>query len=331
MGLLLSITTYIWVGIAVVIILLLGFLFALLPFGLWFKALVSGAYIGIFQLTGMKLRKVNLNLLVDSYITAVKAGVKISIVDLETHYMAGGHVERVVDALITAHGAKINLTVENAKAIDLANRDILQAVQNCVVPIVITTPFISAVACDGIELKVKARVTVRYNIEKLIGNAGEDTIIARVGEGVVTAVGSAKSHKLVLENPDSISKTVLSKGLDKGTVYDILSIDIADIDVGRNIGAKLQAERAEADVQIATARAENRKAMAIATEHEMRAKTQEMKAKLLNAESDVPKAISMAFRAGNIGVMDYYRMQNVLSDTNMRNSVANSGGDNNNI
>ena len=331
MGLLLSITTYVWVGIAVVIILLLGFLFALLPFGLWFKALVSGAYIGIFQLTGMKLRKVNLNLLVDSYITAVKAGVKISIVDLETHYMAGGHVERVVDALITAHGAKINLTVENAKAIDLANRDILQAVQNCVVPIVITTPFISAVACDGIELKVKARVTVRYNIEKLIGNAGEDTIIARVGEGVVTAVGSAKSHKLVLENPDSISKTVLSKGLDKGTVYDILSIDIADIDVGRNIGAKLQAERAEADVQIATARAENRKAMAIATEHEMRAKTQEMKAKLLNAESDVPKAISMAFRAGNIGVMDYYRMQNVLSDTNMRNSVANSGGDNNNI
>ena len=331
MGLLLSITTYIWVGIAVVIILLLGFLFALLPFGLWFKALVSGAYIGIFQLTGMKLRKVNLNLLVDSYITAVKAGVKISIVDLETHYMAGGHVERVVDALITAHGAKINLTVENAKAIDLANRDILQAVQNCVVPIVITTPFISAVACDGIELKVKARVTVRYNIEKLIGNAGEDTIIARVGEGVVTAVGSAKSHKLVLENPDSISKTVLSKGFDKGTVYDILSIDIADIDVGRNIGAKLQAERAEADVQIATARAENRKAMAIATEHEMRAKTQEMKAKLLNAESDVPKAISMAFRAGNIGVMDYYRMQNVLSDTNMRNSVANSGGDNNNI
>ena len=331
MGLLLSITTYIWVGIAVVIILLLGFLFALLPFGLWFKALVSGAYIGIFQLTGMKLRKVNLNLLVDSYITAVKAGVKISIVDLETHYMAGGHVERVVDALITAHGAKINLTVENAKAIDLANRDILQAVQNCVVPIVITTPFISAVACDGIELKVKARVTVRYNIEKLIGNAGEDTIIARVGEGVVTAVGSAKSHKLVLENPDSISKTVLSKGLDKGTVYDILSIDIADIDVGRNIGAKLQAERAEADVQIATARAENRKAMAIATEHEMRAKTQEMKAKLLNAETDVPKAISMAFRAGNIGVMDYYRMQNVLADTNMRNSVANSGGDNNNI
>ncbi|MBQ9791977.1 MAG: flotillin-like protein FloA [Clostridia bacterium] len=331
MGLLLSITTYVWVGIAVVIILLLGFLFALLPFGLWFKALVSGAYIGIFQLTGMKLRKVNLNLLVDSYITAVKAGVKISIVDLETHYMAGGHVERVVDALITAHGAKINLTVENAKAIDLANRDILQAVQNCVVPIVITTPFISAVACDGIELKVKARVTVRYNIEKLIGNAGEDTIIARVGEGVVTAVGSAKSHKLVLENPDSISKTVLSKGLDKGTVYDILSIDIADIDVGRNIGAKLQAERAEADVQIATARAENRKAMAIATEHEMRAKTQEMKAKLLNAESDVPKAISMAFRAGNIGVMDYYRMQNVLADTNMRNSVANSGGDNNNI
>ena len=331
MGLLLSISTYIWVGIAVVVILLLGFLFALLPFSLWFKALVSGAYIGIFQLTGMKLRKVNLNLLVDTYITAVKAGVKVDIVDLETHYMAGGHVERVVDALIMAHGAKINLTVENAKAIDLANRDILQAVQNCVIPIVITTPEISAVACDGIELKVKARVTVRYNIEKLIGNAGEDTILARVGEGVVTAVGSAKTHKLVLENPDSISKTVLSKGLDKGTVYDILSIDIADIDVGRNIGAKLQAERAEADVQIATARAENRKAMAIATEHEMRAKTQEMKAKLLNAETDVPKAISMAFRSGNIGVMDYYRMQNVLADTNMRNSVANSGGDNNNI
>ena len=261
----------------------------------------------------------------DCYINAIKAGVKLKLNDLETHYMAGGNVERVVEALIVAHGAKINLTVDNAKAIDLANRDILLAVQNCVTPIVITTPPISAVAGNGIELIVKIRITLQSDIEKLIGGASEQTIIARVGEGVVAAVGSTKNHQLVLENPDSISKAILTKGLDKDTAYEIISIDVADIDIGRNVGAKLQAERAEADVQIANARAEERRAMA--AEQEMKAKTQEMKAKLLSAEADVPKAISMAFKSGNIGVMDYYRMQNIQADTNMRNSIGNKGGD----
>lgn len=326
MNLMLGAGLWIGVSIAVVLIIIVAIFFGVVPVNVWTKAFLSNAYIPARKLIGMKLRNVDVGLIVGCYINAKKAGVDISIQDLETHYMAGGNIERVVDALIVAHGAKIKLTVENAKAIDLANRDILLAVQNCVTPVVITTPPISAVACDGIELICKVRITLQSNIEKLIGGAGEETILARVGEGVVTVVGSAKTHQLVLENPDAISKTVLSKGLDKGTAFQILSIDIADIDIGRNIGAKLQAEQAEADVQIANAKAEERKAMAIAAEQEMRARTQEMKAKLVSAESEVPLAISEAFKAGNIGVMDYYRMQNIQADTSMRNSIGKNGG-----
>lgn len=312
---------YVWIAVLGVVVILIAIFIGIVPIGVWIKAMVSGAHISAIRLIGMKLRHIEVSMVVDSYINAKKAGVQLTIDDLETHYMAGGNVERVVDALITAHGAKIDLSVETAKAIDLANRDILAAVKQSVNPVVITTPEISAVAKDGIELRVKARVTVQSNINKLIGGAGEDTIIARVGEGIVTTVGSSISHEDVLENPDLISKTVLDKGLDSGTAFTILSIDIADIDVGRNIGAKLQAERAEADMQIAQAKAEERRAMAIAAEQEMRAKTQEMRANLLNAESEVPRAISTAFTNGQIGVMDYYKMQNILADTNMRNSL----------
>ena len=326
MNLLLGSGLWIGLGIVLALIVLIAIFFAIVPVNVWTKSLLSNAYIPASKLVGMKLRNVDVGLIVGCYINAKKAGVNISVQDLETHYMAGGNVERVVDALIVAHGAKINLSVDNAKAIDLANRDILLAVQNCVTPVVITTPPISAVACDGIELICKVRITLQSNIEKLIGGAGEETILARVGEGVVTVVGSAKTHQLVLENPDAISKTVLSKGLDKGTAFQILSIDIADIDIGRNIGAKLQAEQAEADVQIANAKAEERKAMAIAAEQEMRARTQEMKAKLVSAESEVPLAISEEFKSGNIGVMDYYRMQNMQADTKMRNSIGENGG-----
>ncbi len=313
-----------WVTILIVLFVVIAIVISIVPVGLWVRSLVSGAYIGAGKLVGMKLRHVNVQLIVNCYINAKKAGVTLTVDDLETHYMSGGNVQKVVDALITAHGAKIPLTIENAKAIDLADRDILLAVQNSVKPVVITTPQISAVARDGIELMVKARVTVKSNLNKLIGGAGEDTIIARVGEGIVTTVGSAKTHTEVLENPDNISKTVLEKGLDKGTAFEILSIDIADIDVGRNIGAKLQAQRAEADMQIANARAEERRAMAIAAEHEMRAKTQEKRAQLLDAEAEVPKAISEAMIKGNIGVMDYYKMQNMVADTSMRRAIGKS-------
>lgn len=327
MNLILGAGLWITISILAVIIIFVAVFMAFVPVSVWVKAMVSGAHIPAHKLVAMKLRNVDVSLIVNNYINAIKAGVKITVGDLETHFMAGGNIERVVDALIMAHGAKINLTVANAKAIDLANRDILQAVQNCVTPVVITTPPISAVACDGIELIIKVRITLQSNIEKLIGGAGEATIQARVGEGVVTVVGSSKNHQLVLENPDMISKAILSKGLDKGTAYEILSVDVADIDIGRNVGAKLQAERAEADVQIANARAEERRAMAIASEQEMKARTQEMKAKLLSAESEVPKAISMAFKSGNIGVMDYYRMQNIQADTTMRNSIGRKGGE----
>lgn len=329
MNILLDAGVWIGIGIAVVILILITTFLATVPVSVWIKGMVSSAYIPAYKLIGMKLRNVDVGLIVSCYINATKAGVKISISDLETHYMAGGNVERVVEALIVAHGAKINLSVDNAKAIDLANRDILLAVQNCVTPVVITTPPISAVASDGIELICKVRITLQSNIEKLIGGAGEETILARVGEGVVTVVGSAKNHQLILENPDAISKTIITKGLDKGTAYEILSIDIADIDIGRNVGAKLLAEKAEADVQIAHAKAEERKAMAIAAEQEMKAKTQEMKAQLVGAESEVPKAISEAFKSGKLGVMDYYRMQNIQADTAMRNSIGNTGGNNN--
>lgn len=330
MNLLLSAGLWITISIVAVIILGLALFFGLVPVNVWTKAMVSGAYVPSRKLVGMKLRGVDVNLIINCYINAKKAGVNVSLHDLETHYMAGGNVERVVEALIVAHGAKIKLSLDNAKAIDLANKDILQAVQNCVTPVVISTPPISAVASNGIELICKVRITLQSNIEKLIGGAGEETILARVGEGVVTVVGSAKDHQLVLENPDSISKTVLAKGLDEGTAFNILSIDIADIDIGRNVGAKILAEKAEADVQIANAKAEERKAMAIAAEQEMKAKTQEMKAQLVSAESEVPKAISQAFKAGNIGVMDYYRMQNMRADTAMRNSISNNVGGNNN-
>lgn len=315
---------YVTLGILGFLIIIIAVFVGVVPVNVWIRALVSGAHISAMRLIGMKLRHIEVGMLVDNYINAKKAGVEISVDDLETHYMAGGNVQRVVDALITAHGAKIDLSIETAKAIDLANRDILAAVKQSVNPVVITTPEISAVARNGIELKVKARVTVKSNINKLIGGAGQETIIARVGEGIVTTVGSAATHEVVLENPDLISKTVLSKGLDSKTAFEILSIDIADIDVGRNIGADLQAERAKADMQIAQAKAEERRAMAIAAEQEMRAKTQEMRAKLLSAESEVPKAISNAFNAGNISVMDYYKMQNMLADTSMRNSLGSS-------
>ena len=320
-----STALYVWLAVLGVLVIAIAVFIGVVPISVWIRAMVSGAHISAIRLIGMKLRHIEVGMLVDCYINAKKAGVQLTIDDLETHFMAGGNVERVVDALITAHGAKIELSVETAKAIDLANRDILAAVKQSVNPVVITTPEIAAVAKDGIELIVKARVTVQSNINKLIGGAGEDTIIARVGEGIVTTVGSAETHEDVLENPDLISKTVLNKGLDSGTAFNILSIDIADIDVGRNIGAKLQAERAEADMQIAQAKAEERRAMAIAAEQEMRAKTQEMRANLLNAESEVPRAISTAFSNGQIGVLDYYKMQNILADTNMRNSL--SGGE----
>ncbi|MBE5758112.1 MAG: UPF0365 family protein [Clostridiales bacterium] len=318
-----------WIGISVfaVIVIAIAVTCALIPVKIWLKALLSGAYIPARKLLGMKLRNSDVSLIVKNYISAIKAGVKLTIDDLESHLMAGGNIDKVVEALIVAHGAKINLTISTAKAIDLANRDILQAVQNCVTPVVITTPPISAVACDGIELIVKIRITLQSNIEKLIGGVLEDTILARVGEGVVTVVGSAKNHQLILENPDSISQAVFKKNLDKDTAFDILSIDVADVDIGRNVGAKLQAERAEADVKIANARAEERRTMAIAVEQEMKAKTQEMKAKLVGAETEVPKAISMAFKSGNLGVMDYYRMQNIQADTKLRNSISNSGGE----
>ena len=317
----LGVSVYLWVGIAIALCILFAVLFAIVPIGVYIRALFSHAHISATKLIGMRLRHVDINKIVDNYINAKKAGVKLTVDDLESHYMAGGNIDKVVDALIAAHGANIPLTVSNARAIDLANRDIVQAVQNSVKPVVISTPAISAVTGNGIELVVKARVTVKSNIEKLIGGAGEDTIIARVGEGIVTTVGSAKTHSEVLENPDKISKTILEKGLDKGTAFEILSIDIADVDVGKNVGAKIQAERAEADMKIANARAEERRAMAIAAEHEMRARTQEKRAQLLDAEAEIPKAISEAFTKGNIGVMDYYRMQNVIADTSMRNSI----------
>lgn len=317
----LGVSVYVWVGIAVAVCIMLAVVFALVPIGVYIRAAFSHAHISATKLIGMRLRHVDINKIVDNYINAKKAGVKLTVDDLESHYMAGGNIDKVVDALIAAHGANIPLTVSNARAIDLANRDIVQAVQNSVKPVVISTPAISAVTGNGIELVVKARVTVKSNIEKLIGGAGEDTIIARVGEGIVTTVGSAKTHSEVLENPDKISKTILEKGLDKGTAFEILSIDIADVDVGKNVGAKIQAERAEADMKIANARAEERRAMAIAAEHEMRARTQEKRAQLLDAEAEIPKAISEAFTKGNIGVMDYYRMQNVIADTSMRNAI----------
>ncbi len=307
------------VAAAVIVLILLAFL----PLSVWFRALVSGAHIPLSRLIGIKLRKIDLKMIVESYISAKKAGLSITIDELETHIMAGGKVLNVVNALISAHSANIDLSSQTAKAIDLAGRDVLNAVKVSVNPKVIETPTVAAIAKDGIELRAKARVTVRANITRLVGGAGEETIIARVGEGIVTTVGSADTHKEVLENPDRISKTVLAKGLDSGTAFEILSIDIADIDVGRNIGAQLQMDQAEADKRIAQAKAEERRAMAVAAEQEMKAETQKMRAQLIAAEAEVPKAISEALKTGKMGVMDYYNLKNLNADTEMRNAIAN--------
>ena len=317
-------------GIIVAIIAGLVFLFLVLRYGgLWLQARLSGAKVSIAELIGMTLRKVDARTIVVSRITAARAGLSLSTQDLESHYLAGGNVPRVVRALIAADRANITLTFKTATAIDLAGRDILEAVQTSVNPKVIDAPdpvkgrpTVDAVAQDGIQLKAKARVTVRANIDRLIGGATEETIIARVGEGIVTTIGSSVNHKSVLENPDNISKSVLSKGLDAGTAFEILSIDIADVDVGENIGAKLQKAQAEADLQRAKAEAEKRRAMAIAREQEMNALVAENRAKVVLAEAEVPKAMAEAFRKGHLGIMDYYRMKNINADTSMRDSIA---------
>ena len=301
---------------AIVIILIIAF-FAIIPVGMWISAVASGVKISIFSLVGMKLRRVKPAKIVSPLIKATKAGINVTTNQLEAHYLAGGNVDSVVNALIAAERASMDLSFEQASAIDLAGRDVFEAVTMSVTPKVIETPQISAVAKDGIELLVKARVTVRTNIDQLIGGAGEATVLARVGEGIVTTVGSAKTHSSVLENPDDISKVVLEKGLDSGTAYEIMSIDIADIDIGRNIGANLQSLQAEANTKIAQAKAEERRAMAVALE-------QEMKAEVVKAEADIPRAMAEALRSGNLGVLDYYNLKNVQADTKMKNDIGNS-------
>lgn len=309
--------------IALAFVVLVIFMYYV-PFLLWVSAQVSGVRISLVQLFLMRIRKVPPHKIVDCMIEAHKAGLKDVTRDgLEAHYLAGGHIERVVHALVSANKAKIALPFEDATAIDLAGRDVFEAVQMSVNPCVIDTPPVAAVAKDGIQLIAKARVTVRANIAHLVGGAGEDTILARVGEGIVSSIGSAASHKDVLENPDSISKLVLAKGLDAGTAFQILSIDIADIDVGKNIGAQLQMDQSNADKNIAQAKAEERRAMAVALEQEMKAKEQEMRAYVVQSEAEVPKAMAEAFRNGNLGIMDYYRMKNIEADTNMREAIAN--------
>ena len=295
------------------------------PLGLWISALAADVRVSIITLVGMRMRRVPPAQIILPLIKANKAGLDVQVNQLEAHYLAGGNVDKVVDALITAHRAQIPLPFERSAAIDLAGRDVLEAVQMSVNPKVIETPVVSAVAKNGIELKIKARVTVRANIDRFVGGAGEPTIIARVGEGIVTTVGSSESHNDVLANPDDISKTVLGKGLDAGTAFEILSIDIADVDVGRNIGAELQTDQAEADKRIAQAKAEERRAMAVAKEQEMKAYTQEMEAKVVEAQSEVPHAMAQALREGKLGVMDYYNLNNIQSDTDMRNSISQSG------
>ena len=311
--------------IVAVAIILAAIFFRYVPLGLWIRARASGAPVKIISLIGMRLRHISPQKIVNAYIQARKAGLDVTTDMLETHFLAGGNVERVINALISAKQASINLSFTTACAIDLAGRDVLQAVQMSVLPKVIETPPVAAIAQDGIELRAKARVTVRTNIERLVGGAGEETIIARVGEGIVTTVGSAETHKEVLENPDLISRTVLAKGLDAGTAYEILSIDIADVDVGRNNGAQLQMDQAEADRRIAQAKAEERRAMAVAHEQEMKAAVQEMRAKVVEAEADVPRAMAEALRGGKLGVLDYYQMRNTIADTEMREAIAKSG------
>ncbi len=312
------------ITIFVILVVLIVFL-SFVPLGLWVSALASGVHVSIFTLVGMRIRRVSPAKIVAPLIKAEKAGLKMTISKMEAHYLAGGNLDRVITALITARGANIQLDFPEACAIDLAGRDVLQAVQMSVNPKVIETPVVAAIAKDGIELRAKARVTVRANIARLVGGAGEETIVARVGEGIVTTVGSADSHKAVLENPDLISRTVLDKGLDAGTAFEILSIDIADVDVGRNVGAQLQMDQAEADRRIAQAKAEERRAMAVAHEQEMKAAAQEQRAKVIEAEAEVPKAMAAALREGKLGVLDYYQMQNTIADTNMRESIAGMG------
>lgn len=324
--------------IFVVFAVIVGFFIFLyfVPVNLWITAIFSGVRVGLLELVFMRIRKVPPSVVVNSLITATKAGIAISdehtaekrqlkTSDLETHYLAGGNVPQVIRALISADKANINLSFKQATAIDLAGRDVFEAVQISVNPKVINTPSVAAVAADGIQLVAKARVTVRANIQQLVGGAGEDTILARVGEGIVTSIGSAATHKAVLENPDKISKLVLARGLDAGTAFEILSIDIADVDVGANIGAKLQTDQASADLKVAEAKAEERRAMAVALEQEMKAKAQEARAKVIEAEAEVPKAMAEAFRQGNLGIMDYYKMQNIKADTEMRDSISGSG------
>ncbi len=301
------------------------FLFVFLyfvPINLWITAIFSGVKVGLFELVFMRIRKVPPRIIVESMITATKAGLDVSTTELETHYLAGGNVPNVIKALISADKANINLTFKQATAIDLAGREVFEAVQISVNPKVITTPKVAAVAADGIQLIAIARVTVRANIQQLVGGAGEDTILARVGEGIVTSIGSAATHKAVLENPDKISKLVLERGLDAGTAFEILSIDIADVDVGTNIGAKLQIDQANADLKVAEAKAEERRAMAVAQEQEMKAVSQEKRAKVIEAEAEIPKAMAEAFRTGNLGIMDYYKMKNIQADTEMRDSIS---------
>ncbi|MFN0276199.1 MAG: flotillin-like protein FloA [Chitinophagales bacterium] len=313
----LTLIVLIIVGIVVLI-----FFFAIIrTFRLWLQSVLSGVSISLLQLIIMPWRKVSPTVIVDTLVTAHKAGVQVTRDQLEAHYLAGGNVKRVINALISADKANIPLDFKAATAIDLAGRDVLEAVQMSVVPKVIESPPVTAVAKDGIQLIAKARVTVRANIQKLVGGAGEATILARIGEGIVTTIGSAANHKAVMENPDTISKTVLGKGLDSGTAFEILSIDIADIDIGKNIGAELQMDQANADKNIAQAKAEERRAMAVAIEQEMKAKAQEARAKVIEAEVEIPLAIAQAFKSGNLGIMDYYKMKNIQADTDMRDSL----------
>ena len=313
----------IFIIIAVVVaFILLAILFTFVPVMLWISALAAGVKVSIFTLIGMRLRRVIPSRVINPLIKAHKAGISVTTNQLESHYLAGGNVDRVVNALIAAHRANIELMFERCAAIDLAGRDVLEAVQMSVNPKVIETPFIAGVAMNGIEVKAKARITVRANIDRLVGGAGEETIIARVGEGVISTIGSSEHHTKVLENPDMISQTVLSKGLDSGTAFEILSIDIADVDIGKNIGAHLQMEQAEADKNIAQAKAEERRAMAVAKEQEMKARVEEMRAKVVEAEAEVPLAMAEALKEGNLGVMDYMNIQNITADTDMRDSIS---------
>ncbi len=303
-------------------ILFLALFLFFVPVGLWITAIFSGVRVGIGQLIGMRLRKIPPARVVNNLIKATKAGLKITTTEIETHYLAKGNIDAVIDALISADKANIDLNFKLAAAIDLAGRDVFQAVHDSVTPRVINSPPVAAVAKDGIQLVAKSRITLRADIHRLVGGAGEETILARVGEGIVTTIGSAEQHKDVLENPDMISRKVLEKGLDSGTAFNILSIDIADIDIGENIGAKLQTDQAEADLKVANAKAEERRALAVAAEQEFIAKAQEMRAKVIAAEAEIPLAIAEAFRSGNLGVMDYYKLKNIQADTQMRDSIS---------